>query len=93
MLNFIKSIFKNPASASESPGESVDYKGFKITPCSKQVSGGWSTEATIEKKVGETMKSHHLIRADMSSDKNSANDLAVLKSKTMIDQRGEGIFD
>lgn len=89
-MGFLKSIFGGgKSSVSEPP---VSYKGFQIQPAPQQTNNGWSIEAIITLVKEDTELSHHFIRADVSSDRDSAVTLAVSKSQTMIDQLGEKLF-
>lgn len=100
MIEFLKGLFhRNGGGAPRRRGKeeaAVEYNDFRISPCPRKVPGGWSTEGIIRKKTGgehnEQDKEHIFIRADTSITKEAAISLIVSKSKTLIDQRGDGIF-
>ncbi|NKB75638.1 MAG: hypothetical protein GKR96_01025 [Gammaproteobacteria bacterium] len=93
MLKLIKSLFTgSPSNVNPTPEATVEYSGFRITPCPQSAKGGWSTEAIIEKEIDGETKQHHFIRADSSSGKEGAIELILSKSRTTIDQLGEKIF-
>ena len=93
MLKLIKSLFSgSPSSDQPSTEATVEYNGFRITPCPKNAQGGWSTEALIEKEIDGETRQHHFIRADHSSGKDAAVELTLSKARTTVDQLGDGIF-
>ena len=93
MFEKIKALFTGSSESTSSPSApAVEYKGFRIIPTPKNVTNGWSTEAQIEKETDGETQNHHFIRADISSGKEGAADLAISKAKVMIDQQGDGIF-
>ncbi|NKB64935.1 MAG: hypothetical protein GKR95_23415 [Gammaproteobacteria bacterium] len=70
MLKLIKSLFSgSPSNGQPSPEATVEYDGFRITPCPQNTKGSWSTEAIIEKDIDGETRRHHFIRADHSSGK------------------------
>lgn len=68
--------------------ESVEYNGFKITPQPMREGSEYRLSALIEKDD----KSHHVIRADVLSSADAANEAAIIKAKQVIDQQGDQIF-
>ena len=73
--------------------ETVEHKGFRITPEPIRDGNQFRIAAQIEKEVGGEMRHHHLIRADMLNDPEEAKTASVNKAKQMIDQMGEGLFN
>ena len=71
-----------PAVASET------YKDFTITPAPQKDAGGWRIGAEIVKGG----KTHHMIRADVIQDRETADAASVRKAKQVIDERGDAIF-
>ena len=53
--------------------------------------GQFRVHALITKEMDGEMREHKLIRADMCASQQEAADLAIFKSKQMIDQLGDGI--
>ena len=99
MIEFLKGLFGSGGGGGRGAPRrlgkeeaAVEYNDFHISPCPRKVTGGWSTEGIIRKNIGGEIKEHIFIRADTSITKESAISLIVGKSKTLIDQRGDGIF-
>ena len=96
-MKFLKSLFgakegggREPAAAQ---ADSVEYKGYTIQPTPKNPGAGWSTEGIVSREIDGEVRTHHFIRADTSSDPDSAAQLMISKAQVMIDQVGDGIFD
>ena len=68
------------------------YKGFTIRPAPMAEGGEYRLAAWIEKEVGGETKSHHLVRADLTRDRDTAVSAAIAKAKQVIDEQGEGLF-
>ncbi len=73
--------------------DAVEYKGFHITPAPMKDASGWRVAAVIYKDVDGERCTHHLIRADVFSDRGFASELSIRKAKMVIDDRGEKILD
>lgn len=71
---------------------SETYEGFTIHPTPMPEGGKFRLAARIEKTVGEAVKSHQLIRADLFDSRDEAVGAAVLKAKQVIDEQGERIL-
>ncbi|MDU8911218.1 HlyU family transcriptional regulator [Aestuariicoccus sp. MJ-SS9] len=78
---------KEPASA-----ESVEYKGFRITPEPISEGGNFRIAARIEMDVEGETKTHHLIRADVVNDRDAAEEASLRKARQIIDEQGTRIF-
>ncbi|SMH52834.1 HlyU family transcriptional regulator [Maritimibacter sp. HL-12] len=72
--------------------EPETHEGFRIYPEPGKESGGYRLAARIEKEIGGETRTHHLIRADVFSDRDEAAAAALRKAKQLIDQMGEGLF-
>ena len=68
--------------------EPETYQGFRIMPTPVPEGGKYRIGATIEKDG----KVHHLIRADLLDDLETANLASINKAKQMIDEQGERLF-
>ena len=68
--------------------EPIDYNGFAIT--AEPISEGG--QHRIAARIAKGGQEHHLIRADMFSDAQSAAEASIAKAKQMIDEQGERIF-
>jgi hypothetical protein len=53
---------------------------------------GYRLAARVEKEIGDEVKSHRLIRADVLHTADQAAEAAVGKAKSMIDQMGDRIL-
>lgn len=69
--------------------QSIDYNGFHITPAPIKTGNSYRVAATITKDD----KEHHLIRADEMPSLQDCIEISLRKSKQMIDQQGEGLFE
>ncbi len=98
MIKFLKGLLKGNGSERQpkkkATGEeaAVEYNGYSISPCPRNVGGGWSTEAIIRKEIDGEVKQHKFIRADTSADKEAAVSLIINKARTLIDQQGNTIL-
>ena len=72
--------------------EPLEYKGFRIIPQPMDEGGQYRLAALIEQGEGESLKTHHLIRADLIRDRDEAVEAAIAKAKQMIDQQGARLF-
>lgn len=87
-MSFWKKLFGGGGAVEVSAEPPEDYKGFSIRPEPIREGSQWRVAATIEKDG----RSHHLIRADMLGDAESASQASVGKARQMIDEQGERIF-
>ena len=76
----------------EPAAETVEYKGFRITPEPMAEDGQFRLAARIEREIDGETRQHHLIRADMLRDRQQAEEAALAKARQMIDQMGDRIF-
>jgi hypothetical protein len=84
------SAAKAPASASVEPEIYKDYRIF-VEPIRE--AGGHRVAARIEKEIGGAVRTHRMIRADLSESVDLARETSLRKAKLLIDQMGEAIFD
>ncbi|MEP3048304.1 MAG: HlyU family transcriptional regulator [Roseibium sp.] len=90
----LKGLFSSSGDGSSSAKSvSVDYDHFQIIADPKSAGGQWQVAGRIEKQVGEELKSHTFIRADMLPNETDAANEMIRKAKMMIDQQGDTIFD
>ena len=73
--------------------ESVEYKSFLIYPNSERDGSQFRIAGTITKEINGEIKEHRFIRSDVISNKSDADKLMVHKSKMLIDQMNESIFN
>ncbi|MEO1733973.1 MAG: HlyU family transcriptional regulator [Pseudomonadota bacterium] len=92
-MSFLSKLFGGGGGSSSSEAEAETYKDFSIVPAPVREGSKWRIAARIEKEIGGTLKTHHLIRADMLDDANSAAEASVRKAKQVIDEQGARIFD
>ncbi|EPX85579.1 HlyU family transcriptional regulator [Salipiger mucosus] len=93
-MSFLKRLFGG-GGGGETPapkGETIEYKGFRITPEPMPADGQFRIAALIEGEVGGETKSHHLIRADVMRDHEQAVEASLRKARQMIDEQGERLF-
>ena len=73
--------------------EPVEYQGFQIFAEAKTVSSQYQVNGRICKEVDGELKTHDFIRSDLLMMPEDANEIMIRKSKMMIDQVGEDIFN
>ncbi len=95
IFRFFKSLTGTGKSGEQSfnETEAVEYKGFHIAPAPMKDASGWRVAAVIYKEIGGERCTHHLIRADVFSDRDFASELSIRKAKMVIDDRGEKILE
>jgi hypothetical protein len=89
-MSFFKKLFGGGTAKEETPAET--YEGFAITPTPIREGTQWRISARIEKKVGDAVKTHTLMRADTVGDKETAEVFSVRKAKQVIDEQGDRLF-
>ncbi|MDJ0821407.1 MAG: HlyU family transcriptional regulator [Paracoccaceae bacterium] len=92
-MSWFSRLFGGGDSAASAPSaEPVEYEGFRIYPEPMAEDGQFRLAARIEKEVDGETKEHHLIRADVLRDRESAEEAAIQKAQQMIDQMGDRLF-
>jgi len=94
--NLFKSLFgsrqSGAAEPTEEPGESIEYNGFTIEACPIREGGQFRTAGYISGELNGEQKRIRFIRADNSSDKQSAVDHSLSKGKQIIDEQGQALL-
>ena len=80
-------------SVTSSIEESVEYKGFTITPEPRNANGGFGVGATIRKEIDGVSQEHQFIRADAVATREGCIELTLNKARQTIDQMGDSIFN
>ncbi|MCR8546791.1 HlyU family transcriptional regulator [Salipiger sp. P9] len=80
------------AAAPKPSADSVDYKGFRITPEPIATDGQFRIAALIEAEMAGEAKSHQLIRADLLRDREEAVAASLRKARQLIDEQGPRLF-
>ena len=91
-MSWLKKIFGG-GDAAEKPGAAREHKGFAILATPMSEGGQWRLAGTISKEVGDVMKEHKFIRADLFSSKDEAIQYTFAKAELIIDQSGDSIFN
>ncbi|MEO8758926.1 MAG: HlyU family transcriptional regulator [Devosia sp.] len=92
-MSFWKNLFGGGGSAVEAapaPGEA--YMGFIVRATPMAVGSEYQLAGTIEKTVGDELKSYKFVRADRMSSRDEATSFALAKGRQIIDEQGDGIF-
>jgi len=79
--------------AAAEPGEAVEHDGYTIVPAPLAEGGQYRTAGTIRREVDGVTQQASFIRADSSTDRQSAMDHSVAKGKQIIAEQGAGLFD
>jgi hypothetical protein len=96
MFAKLKSLFagltagSGPAAAP--PAETIEYKGYRITPAPYSNNGVYQTAGTIEKDGPDGVRVHRFVRADTHPNRDDAIAFAISKAKQIIDLQGDRIF-
>ena len=92
--NFLRGLVggKDGDAPGASADNAVEYKGFMIHPAARREGSQWLTVGVITKQVGDEVKEHHFIRADMHASKDDAESCALIKGKRIVDEQGDGMF-
>lgn len=94
MKGILGRLFGSGKSGGEAtPGEAVEYNGYRIRPAPYAVEGQYQTAGTIEKDFPDGMKEHRFIRAERHATKDDAAAFAISKGQQIIDERGDKLFD
>ena len=72
--------------------EPVLHEGFAILPEPIDEGGRFRVAAQITDEDGAGPRTHHMIRADVLDDRDTAAEVATAKAKQMIDEQGERLF-
>jgi len=91
-MSILKRLFGRAGDKAPAEQPSETYKGFTITPQPAKDGGQFRIGALIEKDVGGTTRSHHLIRADRLESFEAAAQASLAKARQMIDEQGERLF-
>ena len=93
-MSFWKNLFGggggSAAETAPAPGE--EYKGFIIRATPMSVGSEYQLAGSIEKTVGDELKSYKFVRADRMSSRDEAVSFALAKGRQIIDEQGEGVF-
>lgn len=91
LITVLKSLLgsgASPGAADQPAADSIDYKGFQISPAPIKNGHMYRVAATISKDE----ETHQLIRADEMADRQTCIDVSLRKARDMIDQQGDNIF-
>lgn len=91
-MSFLRKLFGGGGSPAAPAAQSVEYKGFVITPTPFAEGGQHQTCGLIAKEIDGVRKEYRFIRADKHTSRDEAVDFAVMKGKQIIDEQGERIF-
>lgn len=94
-MSFLKKLFGGGDSKSNGATKPVDeltYEGFHIASTPMDEGGQFRVCAVITKEIDGEVKTHKMIRADMSGNQQEASDISMRKAQQMIDEQGERIF-
>ncbi len=80
------------AASEEAAGDTIEYKGYHITPRPMRQGGGYLTSGTIVLDGPSGRREHRFVRADTHSSADEARQFTVLKAQRLIDEQGEGLF-
>lgn len=69
------------------------YKDFRIFVEPIREAGGHRVAARIEKEIGGAVRTHRMVRADLSDSVDLARETSLRKAKLLVDQQGDAIFD
>ena len=91
----IKSLFGKlvgSGGVDATPGDTVEYQGYSISPRPKPQGGQFYTAGVIIKEFPEGAKEQYFIRADSHASRDAAEQHAVVKARQIIDEQGDQLF-
>jgi len=92
-MSFLKKLFGGTeGGAPAKPVLETDHNGYNIQATPIKEDGQFRVCAMISKEVDGESRQHKLVRADVCTSSNEAAEIAVRKSKQMIDEQGDRIF-
>jgi len=94
-MSFLKSLFgrsKDPTPAAPKVVKEVEHKGFTIRAMPYLDNGQYQTSGVIAKEIGGVVREHRFVRADRFGSADDAADIAIVKGRQLIDERGDGVF-
>ena len=93
-MGFFSKLFGSDRSEStdQSTVESLDYQGFQIVADARKVNAEFQVYGSISKAVDGEPRTYEMIRSDYFMTAEDANEVMIRKSKQLIDQVGEGLF-
>lgn len=87
-----KAMAGGPASPREVKGETIEYKGYQVTPTPIPEGAQFRVSGIIV-KPGEPEQRHTFIRSDLVAGEDEACNFTLVKARLMIDQLGDRIFE
>lgn len=87
-----KAMAGGPANSREVKGETIEYKGYQVTPTPIPEGGQYRVSGIIV-KPGEPEQRHTFIRSDLVAGEDEACNFTLVKARLMIDQLGDRIFE
>ncbi|MDO6478343.1 HlyU family transcriptional regulator [Shimia thalassica] len=92
-MSFFKKLFGGREAEDSPKNDPIEYNGFLIYPEPIKVGSTYRVAARIEKVIDNACKTQTLIRADTISDPDKAGEMATIKARQVIDERGEKLFE
>lgn len=91
MFGWLQSLFSGNGSDSAKVQYEEEYKGYLLRIAPQPHGGQFRVAATIC-KADNPDQVHHLVRADLLPDLDSATDETLRKAKLAVDQLGDNMF-
>jgi hypothetical protein len=95
-MSFWKNLFGGGGAASKSIEPAVvgeeSYKGHTIKAITMTVGSEYQLAGTIEKTIGEELKTYKFVRADRFSSKEDVVSFSLAKGRQIIDEQGDAIY-
>ncbi len=89
---FFGSASSQRGNSADSFTDPVPHDGYIIQPDSFQENGQWITAARITRQFPDGIREHEFVRADIFPSQGGANECAVRKARTLIDEMGVNVF-
>ena len=95
-MSFLKSLFGlgkgTEAAAAPKVVKEAEHKGFTIRAMPYLEAGQYQTAGVIVKEIDGVVREHRFVRADRFASAEDAADIALVKGRQIVDERGEGMF-
>jgi len=93
-MSLFSRLFGGGARTEAEPRQEPEtYKGYDIHAAPVRDGTHWRIAARIEREVDGAVQSHHMVRADVIADRETAAAESRRKARQMIDEQGDRIFD
>jgi hypothetical protein len=92
LMDSLRNLFRSGGGTDEAAVQTVEYRGYRITPAPQRQASGWNTAGVITKEFPDGVKEHRFVRVDTHTSKDDAVSFSITKAQQIIDEQGDRIF-